>query len=81
MPGTLLILLEVSLLSRPAIMKDWPEPSSTDVSAVRVFNAGTPLVATEKSSDETVGRTRNEMRPSASTTGVNESCTPYCLNS
>src|SRR3546814_18997363 len=74
------MLFAVSLLSRPAIMNAWPEPSSTVVSAVRLLSAGT-LESTEKSRLDTVGRTRSEMRPSACTVGVKASCTPYCLNS
>src|SRR3546814_8598118 len=52
-PGTLLMLLEVLLLSRPAIMKLCPEPSSTVVSADRLLSAGTSELR-EKSSSDTV---------------------------
>src|SRR3546814_4243128 len=79
-PGTLLTLLEVLLLSKPAIMKLCPEPSSTVVSAERLLSAGTSELM-EKSSSDTVGRTRIDMRPSDRTVGVKASCTPYCLNS
>src|SRR3546814_6568848 len=75
-PGTLLMLLEVLLLSRPAIMKLCPEPSSTVVSADRLLSAGTSELR-EKSSSDTVGRTRIDMRPSDRTVGVKASCTPY----
>ena len=66
-------------------MNDWPEPSSTVVSARRVVSAGTvkPLSLTEPASlsSLTSGRTRIEMRPSARTIGVNARPTPYCLYS
>ena len=66
-------------------MNDWPEPSSTVVSARRVVSAGTtkPLSLTEPASlsSLTSGRTRIEMRPSASTIGVKARPTPYCLYS
>src|SRR3546814_5631692 len=70
----------VLLLSSPAIMKLCPEPSSTVVSADRLLSAGTSELR-EKSSSDTVGRTRIDMRPSDRTVGVKASCTPYCLNS
>src|SRR3546814_19255964 len=75
-PGTLLMLLEVLLLSRPAIMKLCPEPSSTVVSADRLLSAGTSELR-EKSSSDTVGRTHIDMRPSDSTVGVKARCTQY----
>src|SRR3546814_17506209 len=56
-PGTLLMLLEVLLLSRPAIMKLCPEPRSNVVSADRLLSAGTSELRETWSSD-TVGRTR-----------------------
>ena len=62
------------LLSSPAIMKLWPEPSSTVVSARRTVSAGTwtpPMItAPWLESSETSGRTRIEMRPLESTVGV-----------
>jgi hypothetical protein len=39
-PGSLVIVFCAELLSRPAIMKLWPEPSSTVVSARRTFSPG-----------------------------------------
>src|SRR3546814_19723229 len=68
-PGTLLMLLEVLLLSRPAIMKLCPEPSSTVVSAARLLSAGTSELR-EKSSSDKVGRARIDMRSSARQGGV-----------
>ena len=35
------MLLSLRFCSSPAIMNDWPEPSSTVVSARRVVSAGT----------------------------------------
>src|SRR3546814_16215793 len=78
-PGTLLMLLEVLLLSRPAIMKLCPEPSSTVVSADRLLSAGTSELR-EKSSSETVGRTGITRRPSGRTRCGQGYCTTYCSN-
>ena len=79
------MLLLAVLRSKPAIMNDWPEPSSTVVSARRVVSAGTVnpfrVTAPEFDSSLTSGRTRIEMRPSLSTIGVKAKPTPYCLYS
>ena len=81
----MLIELLFVLRSSPAIMKLWPEPSSTVVSARRVVSAGTLKLfrVTLPASDSslTSGRTRIEMRPSARTIGVKARPTPYCLYS
>ena len=73
-PGARSIVLVEVLLSRPAIIKLWPEPSSMVVSARRTVNAGTekPLsvIAPWLESSDTSGRTRSEMRPLERTVGV-----------
>src|SRR5690606_29169577 len=73
-PGSLSIVLWALLLIRPAIMKLWPEPSSTVVSARRTVSAGMVklLIVTAPwlDSSDTSGRTRIEIRPLASTVGV-----------
>ena len=73
-PGALSIVFVALLDNRPAIMKLWPEPSSTVVSARRVTSAGiwkpSKTTAPWLESSDTSGRTRIEMRPLASTVGV-----------
>src|SRR3546814_14225823 len=65
-PGTLLMLLEVLLLSRPAIMMLCPAPSSTVVSTDRLLSERTSELR-EKSSSDPVRRTRLALRQSART--------------
>src|ERR1700686_1529180 len=64
----------------PAMAGEPPEGTSSVVSARRVLTPGTPLTVSCGSISETSVFTFRLMRPSDSTTGVNDRPTPNCLN-
>ena len=72
--GAFSIELSRVLDNRPAIIMLCPDPSSSVVSARRVVRAGmvnlSSVTAPAEEISDTSGRTRSEMRPSASTVGV-----------